>query len=53
MAPQNTSFPFLANFRGCLSQVQQIKLVNKVDEAPKGVFIDTHTKLQQFWKKIP
>ena len=35
-------------FRGRLRQVQQVKLVNKIDENRKGVSIDTHTKLQQF-----
>ena len=30
--PQNTSFSFVAKFRRRLRQVQQVKLVNKIDE---------------------
>ena len=41
-----------AKYRGCFSQVQQVKLVNKKFEDRSVVFIDTHNKLQEVWKYI-
>ena len=36
-----------AKFRNCFSQVQQVKLVNKMLENAHVVFINTHSKLQK------
>ena len=41
---------FEAKYRGCFSQVQQVKLVNKKFEDHTLVFIPTHNKLQTVLK---
>ena len=43
----NTSFSFIAKFRGHLRQVQQVKLVNKIDEDRFAKKIDTYKKVQK------
>ena len=48
---QNTSFSFITKFRGHLRQVQQVKLVNKIDEERPANKIDTYTKGQDFKNK--
>ena len=50
--PQNTQFSFIAKFRGRLRQVQQVKLVNKIDEDCTAYKIDTYTKRHKFLKWI-
>ena len=46
--PQNTLFSFKTKFRGHLRQVQQVKLVNKIDEDRFPKKNDTYTKGQDF-----
>ena len=46
--PQNSSFSFIAKFRGHLRQVQKVKLVNKIDNDRTAKKIDPYTKGQKF-----
>ena len=41
---------FIAKFRGYFRQVQQMKLVNKIDEDRTAKKIDTNTNGQDFFK---
>ena len=50
--PQNTSFSFLAKFRGLLRQVQKFKLVNKIDEDHFTKKL-THTQSTEIFKINP